>query len=106
MTSDYALIKNGQVERKQATYQMYRFRELMGMVADAGFKNAVAYGYEKCEPFQLGRRICGSWWSGADSFLPWKSIRIELRKSIRIDLIQRRRRHASNLRVGVVFRGG
>jgi SAM-dependent methyltransferase len=56
LISDYLLIKNGQIESKQATYQTYSYRELMRMFADAGFKNTVAYGNQKCEPFQLGAK--------------------------------------------------
>jgi SAM-dependent methyltransferase len=54
LTSDYVLIRDGRVERAQAVYQVYTYRELQRMVREAGFETTVTYGSPNREPFQLG----------------------------------------------------
>src|SRR5262245_3610163 len=53
-TSNYLLIKNGQMERKQALYQLYTLRELLRLLAQVGFVGVEVYGGVKKEPFQIG----------------------------------------------------
>lgn len=54
LISDYINIRDGQIERKQATYQTYTYRELWAMFEQAGFTKVEGYGSQKREPFQLG----------------------------------------------------
>jgi SAM-dependent methyltransferase len=54
LTSDYTLVQKGQVERKQAVFQVYCCRELLGLLRAAGFGPVETYGSLKKEPFRLG----------------------------------------------------
>jgi cyclopropane fatty-acyl-phospholipid synthase-like methyltransferase len=54
LTSTYVLIRDGQVERKQAVYRVYGYRELLELLGVAGFVEVKGYGSRQCEPFQLG----------------------------------------------------
>ena len=54
LTSSYTLIREAQVERKQAVYRVYTFRELAQMFRDVGFSGVVGYGSLQQEPYQLG----------------------------------------------------
>jgi SAM-dependent methyltransferase len=54
LTSTYVYIRDGQVERKQAVYRVYTYRELLRMVGEAGFETTATYGSLGREPFQLG----------------------------------------------------
>jgi len=54
LTSGYTSIRDGQVERKQAVYRVYPFRELQQMVCAVGFTVLQSYGSLKQEPYQLG----------------------------------------------------
>jgi SAM-dependent methyltransferase len=54
LTTDYTLIRNGQVEGKQAVFQVYSCRELLHMLHTAGFGHVETYGSLKREPFRLG----------------------------------------------------
>jgi SAM-dependent methyltransferase len=52
--SGYTLIKNGQVEKKEAVYRVYTNRQLAELFAEAGFSNLQMFGGLQREPFQLG----------------------------------------------------
>jgi SAM-dependent methyltransferase len=54
LTSDYTVIHNGHVERKQAVYQVYTYRELLRLFHEVGFREVEGYGSLQREPFQLG----------------------------------------------------
>jgi SAM-dependent methyltransferase len=55
ITSTYILIREGHVvERKEAIYRVYTFRQIMEMLAETGFSVGATYGSLKREPFQLG----------------------------------------------------
>jgi SAM-dependent methyltransferase len=54
LTSDYVYVREGQVERKQAVYQVYTYRELMRMFREAGFETTATFGSLNREPYQLG----------------------------------------------------
>ena len=50
------VIRDGQVERKQAVYRVYAYRELLELMGTAGFVEVKGYGSLQREPFQLGSR--------------------------------------------------
>jgi SAM-dependent methyltransferase len=54
LTSEYIGVRGGQVERKQAVYQVYTYRELMRLFDQTGFQVVETYGSLKREPFRLG----------------------------------------------------
>jgi SAM-dependent methyltransferase len=54
LTSDYTLVQNGQVEGKQAVFQVYSCHELVRMLRAAGFGLVETYGSLKKEPYRLG----------------------------------------------------
>jgi SAM-dependent methyltransferase len=54
LTSSYVMIRDGKVERRQAVYQVYPYRELVRRFAEAGFGDVKAYGGLGREPFALG----------------------------------------------------
>jgi SAM-dependent methyltransferase len=54
LTSGYTLIKDGRVERKEAVYRIYTFRELQRLFREAGFAVRDNFGSLQGEPFQLG----------------------------------------------------
>jgi SAM-dependent methyltransferase len=55
LTSGYTLIRGGEVvERKQAVYRVYTCRELLGVLAGAGFADVQCFGSLQREPYRLG----------------------------------------------------
>ena len=54
LTSSYTIIQDGRVERQQATYRIYTYRELLQLFRDAGFGNLETFGSLKREPFAIG----------------------------------------------------
>jgi SAM-dependent methyltransferase len=55
ITSTYILIREGQVvERKEAVYRVYTYRQIMEMLAEAGFNVIATYGSLQREPFRIG----------------------------------------------------
>ncbi len=54
LTSNYIYILDGRVERKQAVYRVYTYRELLQMLGEAGFETMATYGSLSREPFRLG----------------------------------------------------
>ena len=54
LTSGYTLIRNSEIERKQAVYRIYTWRELQRMFSEVGFTEVEGYGSLKREPFELG----------------------------------------------------
>jgi SAM-dependent methyltransferase len=54
LTSNYVYIRDGQVERKQAVYRIYTYRELLHILKEAGFETTATYGSLSREPFRLG----------------------------------------------------
>ena len=53
-TSSYTLIKDGKIERHQALYRIYTYRELMSLFADVGFRDVQTFGSLKHEPYTIG----------------------------------------------------
>lgn len=52
--SSYTLIKDGQIERKEAVYHVYTFKQLADLFNAVGLKILNTYSSLKREPFQLG----------------------------------------------------
>lgn len=52
--TDYTFLRDGTVERKSASYRVYTYRELAGLLEETGFKDLEAFGSPAGEPFQLG----------------------------------------------------
>jgi SAM-dependent methyltransferase len=65
LTSSYILVRNGQIERKQAVYRVYTYREVLRLFEEAGFVVSETFGSLKREPFQLGSS--GLWIVGRKS---------------------------------------
>jgi len=56
--SEYTLIRGGEVERKAAAYRIYTYRELAGLLHEAGFAKLEAFGSTGGEPFGFGSKDC------------------------------------------------
>jgi SAM-dependent methyltransferase len=54
LTSDYVVLRDCRVERKQAVYQIYTYRELRRLFHETGLQEIASYGSLKREPFHLG----------------------------------------------------
>jgi SAM-dependent methyltransferase len=54
IVTDYTFIREGTVVTRPASHRAYTFREIYGMLADAGFVDVQAFGSLSSEPFQLG----------------------------------------------------
>ena len=54
LTSTYRMMQGEKRERKQAVYQIYLCRELLQMLAEAGFAQIETYGSLKREPLAIG----------------------------------------------------
>lgn len=54
MTSDYTIMKDNRVERKQARYRVFFYRDLVQWLATAGLRVCNAYGSLNRDPFRLG----------------------------------------------------
>jgi len=55
LTSSYTLIgQDGRRESKKAVYRIYTYRELMAMLAAAGFEDVRTFGSLTDEPYRLG----------------------------------------------------
>jgi hypothetical protein len=52
--SQWTLIQGGHVENKHLSLRLYTYRELCGLLEQAGFGNHRAYGSLDWEPFGLG----------------------------------------------------
>jgi SAM-dependent methyltransferase len=59
LTSTYTIVQGAERVTKAATYRIYTYRELMGMLTAAGFKDISTFGSLGGEPFQLGSK--GLW---------------------------------------------
>ncbi len=57
LTSSYTLIRDGQIESKQAVYRVYTCRELLALFRAAGLEPLATYGSLTREPFALGARV-------------------------------------------------
>jgi SAM-dependent methyltransferase len=54
LTSHYTIVRDGRTESKSAHYTVYSFRELVGMLRQAGFTVAHAHGSLKKDLFRIG----------------------------------------------------
>lgn len=54
LTSHYTMFHNGKMEKKDAVYRVYTYRELMAMFESAGFRELRTVGSMEGEPFRLG----------------------------------------------------
>lgn len=54
LTSTYIIIRGAQIERKQAVYRIYTYREIMSLLRAAGLEPVASYGSLNREPFALG----------------------------------------------------
>ena len=52
--SQWTIVRDGQLERKHLSLRLYTYRELCGLLEQAGFGNHRAYGSLDGEPFGLG----------------------------------------------------
>jgi len=52
--TEYTFIRDGQVVKRPATHRAYTYREVCGMLAEAGFAEVQASGSLSEEPFRLG----------------------------------------------------
>lgn len=51
---EYIFIHDGKVDRRPATYRVYLYRELCGLLEEAGFGEITGQGGMEQEPFRLG----------------------------------------------------
>lgn len=54
LTSSYTLIRNGEIEKKQAVYRVYGCRELLKLAESVGFKVKETFGGLAGESYKLG----------------------------------------------------
>jgi len=54
IVTEYTFIKEGKVVKRPASHRAYTFREICGMLVEAGFAGVQAYSSLSEEPFQLG----------------------------------------------------
>jgi SAM-dependent methyltransferase len=54
LDTDYTFIRDGRAQTKAATVRVYTYRELLGMLEQAGFTDFKGYGSLTQEPFRLG----------------------------------------------------
>ena len=52
--SQWTFVRGGQTEKKRLSLRLYTYRELIGLLEQAGFGNHQAYGSLDWEPFGLG----------------------------------------------------
>ena len=52
--SEWTFVRGGEVERRSLSLRLYTYRELAGLLEEAGFGNHRAYGSLDWEPFELG----------------------------------------------------
>lgn len=54
LTRHFVLIQEGRVERHAIPYRLYTYRELIGLLHEAGFSGATGYNLLTTQPFTLG----------------------------------------------------
>jgi len=54
MENLYTVTRGSEVEKKRAVHRIYTTREILGMLADAGFEGFETSGSLQGEPYRLG----------------------------------------------------
>ena len=52
--SEWTFVRDGRVEKKSLSLRLYTYRELCGLLEQAGFGEHQGYGSLEWEPFELG----------------------------------------------------